>query len=388
MNRKARRTAAKQIRSVDMKGASTETLDLLVDKALANAQAQKWPEAEAVLRQIVTAHPTHAEALHQLGIALGRLGRAVEGIDFLRKATELKPAESLYWNNLSVCSLAAARPHDAVEAARRATAIDPHYGMAWDSLGDALTTMKDYLGARDAYERSIATKGVDLASLKRLANCQMNIGDLAAAEANLQQALQLAPDDLEVLSNLGSVLVALHKPAAALVHLEQAVERTPDQFSVAYNYARALAATDQSAKAIRWLRRATSIDHRAHGPWLHLGELLLKTGDVLEALVAAKRARDLAPGLMAATDLLQRVEFAVKPGMVKKPASPAPRATTMWDFHLGDGAPAQSAPSSGLDVTIGKDKTLTAEAGGKPVKEAESAKPADGIVDLTVLKIG
>lgn len=395
MNRKARRTAAKQIRSVDMKGASDQTLDILVDRALADIQSGKWSQAEASLRQILVANPNHAEALHQLGIALARAGRAVEGVDFLRRATDLKPDEALYWNNLAVCNLGAARNRDAADAARRAVTIDPSYGMAWDSLGDALTAVKDFAGARDAYERSIAIKGMDLVSLKRIANCQMNIGDLSAAESRLRQALALAPDDIEVLSNLGSVLVAAQKPAEALVHLEQAAERTPDQFSVAYNYARALAATNLPEKAVRWLRRATSIDHRASGPWLQMGELLLGMGDVPEALVAAKRARDLAPNSVVAADLLQRVEFAIKPSAAAVPASPKPKpqAPAMWDFHLGDGAPAQPAPSGGLDVTFGKAKAQAQPAAdkaksSKEAAPAEEAKPAGGIVDLTVLKIG
>jgi Flp pilus assembly protein TadD len=386
MNRKDRRTAAKQARSSDVKGASLEAIDLMTDRALALANAEKWDEAERILRQIVVAHPNNAESNHLLGISLGRLGRAVEGIEYLRKATDLKPAEALYWNNLAVCMIGAARHRDAAEAARRAATIDPNYSLAWDSLGDALTATQDFAEAEAAYGRSIALKGPDPTTLKRLANCQMNIGDLAGAEAGLKRVLEFDPDDMDATSNLGTVFVAMKRYDEALPYLEKAAGKKGDQFSIAYNYARALADTGQSDKAVRWFRRATSIDHRNPGPWMHLGEILLRSGELDEAIQAAKRAFELTSGAEAPRELLNRIEA------VRKPATMAistakKEAPVMWDFHLGEGAPAQPTATGGLDVTFTSEKMNGNAASPKPAV-AKPSSTQQGIVDLTILKIG
>ena len=109
-------------------------------------------------------------------------GRASEGIDFLKRATDLKPAEALYWNNLAACYLATSRLAEAVDAARKAVILEPGYAAAWSRLGDAYSDLKDFARARDAYERYEAMAGSELSVQKRLANCLINLGDLGKAE--------------------------------------------------------------------------------------------------------------------------------------------------------------------------------------------------------------
>jgi predicted Zn-dependent protease len=394
MNRKIRRTAAKQLRSADVKGTDDATLQVLVDQAVSLAQSGKWPDAEKILRHLLAAAPEHPEALHMMGMVYGSTGRSNEGIELLKRATVLNPGEALYWGNLSTCYLAAYHPAEAAEAARRAVALEPGYVIAWNCLGNALTEVKDYATALEAYERVRALSGSDLGNTKHLANCQMNLGQLEQAETTLRLACGMAPDDAEILANLGAVLVARQKFPEAVSCLERAIEQEPGKFSVALHYARALIGVNETDKAIRWLRKASSMDHRSVEAWLLLGETMLSSGDAVEAKIAAKRAVELAPGDLAAQDLRRRVDqltSAAKP-TIQKPA--------MWDFHLGDDSLVRPASGNGLDVTFGKPEvggTMGLDAAGmknpaaekKAVAKPEPAsEPATGIVDLTVLKIG
>nr|WP_298683943.1 tetratricopeptide repeat protein [uncultured Dongia sp.] len=389
MNRKERRTAAKQIRTADIAGASAQTIDMIIAKAMADADAKKWAVAEKALRQVLESNPDHAEAAHQLGMMLARAGRATEGIDPLRRATELKPREALYWQNLAVCYSAIAKYSDAAEAARKAVEIDSAYGIAWDSLGDALMELKDFPGGRIAYEKSLALKGADVVTMKRLANCLMNAGELVIAEERLLEILALDPHDAEVQSNLGAVQLAQGRAQEAVVHLEAAAQKHGDRLMIAYNYARALAAVGDTEKALRWFRKATSIDHRAMGPWQHLGELQLQNGNLEEALVAAKRAVDMAPGHPSAADLLRRVQAAQNPLAGASIAPAAKQSPVMWDFHLGDGTAPAATPTADLMITFDNEPLngVAAEA-KKPTEKPAKPDPATGIVDLTVLKIG
>lgn len=386
LNRKARRTVAKQARSTDFKSASEQTLDLMTDKALKYANMGKWQEAETVLQQIIKAHPRNAEANHLLGIVLGKLGRPIDGIVYLKNATEIKPGEALYWNNLAVCLLAAARSRESADVARKAVIINPNYAAAWDSLGDALTVLQDFAGAKLAYERSLVLKGAETTSLKRLANCLMNIGNLQDAEVTLRRALELDAMDVDTISNLGAVLVAVKRYSDALIYLEQIIERKVDQFSVVYDYARALAGTDQRDKAIRWFRRATSINHRNSGPWIHLGELLLAEGNFGEAFQAAKFAINTSPTSKVAIDLMERIEQVHQFNKTTVTTQEQPK-TIMQDFYLGSHTSAKPAQASRLNVTFSAAGVAENIARTK-FTDAKQDEGKNDTLDLTILKIG
>ena len=372
MNRKSRRTAAKQLRSSDVKGTGESTQRLLIDQAVIAAQAAQWEEAERILRHVLAVDPDHAEACHLIGMALASTGRANEGVTFLRRATALKPAEALYWNNLATGCSAAALLTEAVEAARKAVILEPGYAAAWSRLGDAYGDLKDYAKAREAYERYEALAGSEVGIQKRLANCLINLGQLGDAETYLRAAQELAPEDIDVLSNLGNVLVADGRFAEAAAYLAKAVAGRKPSATMCFNYARALKGVDDQPAAIRWLRKATSIDHRAVDAWLLLADLTLKSGDLAEAKVATKRAAELVPGHPMTQDLLRRVGMAVP--------APARTGPVMWDFHLGDGNANPAPAAAPLDVVFVNGPVQT--------KEPAEPKPnAEGTFDFTILKI-
>lgn len=372
MNRKTRRTAAKQLRSSDIKGTGETTQRLLIDQAVTAAQAAQWEEAERILRHILAVDPDHAEGCHLIGMALASTGRASEGVTFLRRATTLKPAEALYWNNLATCLSAASLSTEAVEAARKAVILEPGYAAAWSRLGDAYSDMKEYAKAREAYERYEALAGSEVGVQKRLANCLINLGQLGEAETYLRAAQAVVPEDIDVLSNLGNVLLARGQFAEAAICLEKAVAGPKPSATICFNYARVLKGLNDQPAAIRWLRKATSVDHRSVDAWVLLADLSLKSGDLAEAKVAARRVGELVPNHPTAKDLMRRIQAAA-------PApTPVRSGPVMWDFHLGDG---NAAPATApLDVVFvdGPVKTET---------PAEAKPTADGAFDLTILKI-
>ncbi|WP_374652627.1 tetratricopeptide repeat protein [Dongia sp.] len=393
MNRKSRRTAAKQLRSSDFKGTDKNSVALLLDQAVAAAQAANWAEAERILQHLLTVDPNHAEALHMMGLALSSTGRVNEGIDFLKRATQQQPGEALYWNNLATGYSAAHLFVEATAAARKAVTLEPGYAAAWCRFGDTLNDIKDYANACDAYQRYRTLAGTDHSVEKRIANCLMNLGRLEEAEACLKTLRDQAPDDVEALGNLGAVLVARRKYSEAIPCLEAATAADRKKYSTAFHYARALEGTDQTALAIQWLRRATSIEHRSGEAWLLLGELLLKTGEIGEALTSAKRASTFLPASAEAADLLRRVQFGGRSVAGAAAARPGP---AMWDFHLGDGTPEMTVPNDKLQVTFDKPAAGGHNGRATPASEkAAIAKPetpkqdsSTGILDLTVLKIG
>lgn len=377
MNRKTRRTAAKQLRSADVKGTTETTTQVLIDQAVAAAQSSNWAQSEKILRHVLAVDASHAEALHLLGLTLGSTGRASEGIEFLKRATELKPAEALYWNNLATCYVAAHRNAEAVEVARKAVIQEPGYVAAWARLGDAYAELKEYNKALEAYDRAITLGESDIAIKKRMAVCLINVDRNVEAERLLIALREVAPNDADVLGNLGNVFVMRQNYPDAVSVLAESVELDSSRPHVTFNYARALAGINDLQQALRWARKTTSLDHQLVPAWLLLGELLLSVGNVDEARIAVKRASELSSNSEAVNRLNRRLEDLG--GKIIADSGPV-----MWDFHLGDGQ-LMTPPVNGLDIT-----------GGKPLASANAAKPVDkpsgnggaGVLDLTVLKIG
>jgi tetratricopeptide (TPR) repeat protein len=304
MNRKERRAAAKQIRGkVGATGISAK-----VEQAIALAQAGTFDQAEALLEAALRANPEDAEAKHQLGMVQVRTGRTQAGLKLMREAVEVRPGESLYWNNLAAAYLSVEMSEQAAEAARKATELSPGYGMAWQNLAFALRDLKQHAAAIDAFEAGIKVDELSVESLASWADSLGNEKRLVEAEVQARRALERAPKDPAILSLLGWVLVEQNKDVEARDAFKQSLDLKPDQLLAALNYGLLLLKINETETALRWLRRATSIDPRSVVAWRVLAEQLFKSGLKDEALPTAERAARLAPEDTVIADILRKLK--------------------------------------------------------------------------------
>src|SRR5688572_18616883 len=152
MNRKQRRTAAKIGKMQVTATSATSVADKVVQKAIVAVQAGAFGDAERALDEVLQRFRDHVEALHQKGMLLARTHRVEDGIALLQRATARKPAEALYWNNLSAACLTCDRSDDALSAARKAVELDPKYVMAWRNLATASSDLGQHGDAAEALE--------------------------------------------------------------------------------------------------------------------------------------------------------------------------------------------------------------------------------------------
>jgi Flp pilus assembly protein TadD len=59
-------------------------------------------EAEAIYRQVLVTDPSHADALHMLGVLANQLGRADVAADLIQRAIQLESGRAIYHNNLGI----------------------------------------------------------------------------------------------------------------------------------------------------------------------------------------------------------------------------------------------------------------------------------------------
>lgn len=308
MNRKQRRTAAKIDKKQGRTGTPSSAADMVVNKAIAAAQAGALADAERALDEVLARFPNHVEALHQKGMLMARTNRVENGIVLLQRVTAEKPGEALYWNNLSAACLTVERSEEGLAAARKAVEIDPKYAMAWRNLAMASTDLGHHRQSVEALERASALLPKDADLWNRLGLARLELSDGAGAETAFAKAVALDPLNAESLSNLGGIMIKQGRPKEALPHLHKAVEIDPDRFTAALHFGVALSLTDDLPKGLRWLRRATSIKPRADSAWGALADAAIMAGEKAEALDAAKRAAAFAPADAAHRARLQKLE--------------------------------------------------------------------------------
>jgi aspartate beta-hydroxylase len=96
------------------------------EAARAAARTGRWTEAETLWRQVLGADARHPEALYSLGVHALQAGRTEESVDFLSRACDVAPQESIVWVFLSTAQRTAGRPDAAWEAIQSALVADPY----------------------------------------------------------------------------------------------------------------------------------------------------------------------------------------------------------------------------------------------------------------------
>jgi tetratricopeptide (TPR) repeat protein len=89
------------------------------------ADPQRRDEAIALFERAIELHPTHAEALSNLGLALAQAGRVSEALTRLETSLRLNPHLYQAYNNYAIALVAADRLPDAVNAFARAAELNP-----------------------------------------------------------------------------------------------------------------------------------------------------------------------------------------------------------------------------------------------------------------------
>jgi len=177
--------------------------------------AERYADAERVLRPVARTHRDVAEPRLALAFALLKQRKHEEAIAELRKLLERFPSHAEAWFNLGIVHRALAQFADAARSFRRAAVLQPANPDPWINLGVML--------AQDG-------RGDD-------------------ARAVLEECLSRHPRHPDVLNNLGQVERAAYRPAAALARFDAVLAIEPAHTGARLNRAIVLAETGRTAEA-------------------------------------------------------------------------------------------------------------------------------------------
>lgn len=282
--------------------------------------------AEQLYRGILGVNPTHADALHGMGVLCYIVGRPDLAEVFLTEAIGQRD-DPTFHNNHGLVLLARDRPHEALAAVYRALALRSDYPEAYNALGN----IQLKLGCRDeaiaSYQRATDLRPSYADAHANLAKAFYDKCDFDASEASCRRALEIAPDCPEACNTFGNILrlrgkydesvsvldralaarpqyaEAHNSRSIALLmsrHIEEAIAAAsqalacqPDFPQALVNLAAGLAALSQHDKALVHLERAVALQPDCLEAQNNLGATLMQLDRLDESIEAFDRAIDL-----------------------------------------------------------------------------------------------
>jgi tetratricopeptide (TPR) repeat protein len=184
-------------------------MDLVQAAALANLEAGRFDEVEALCRPILAKRPNDIVALQCLGAASLRAGKPDEAVAYLRRASKARRGDVGLLTNLGVALKVAGRIEEAVKTYGLALKAAPHAGETWFNLGNALKDLGRLGEAEQAFRKAIAAGNCSAGGANVYCNLGLlweDCGAFDAAIAAYQQTLKLRPNHPELYYNLGNAL--------------------------------------------------------------------------------------------------------------------------------------------------------------------------------------
>jgi len=263
--------------------------------ALEHHQAGRLPEAEALYRQILQADPSHADALHLLGVIAFQLGQHEIALQTIGEAIRLKPGQAAFHSNLGEAYRRLGRSAEAIASFQRALQLHAGYAEAHNNLGLALLNEDRLVEAEASCRRAVELKPDYAEAHKNLGYVLKRQGQLAGAITCYRRALELRPDLGEVHNNLGIALAEQRRLAEAVGCYREALRLEPDMPASHNNLGAALCLMGYVQEAVASFRQALHLRPEFADAQNNLGNALKDQGQMEQAIGSFRRAMQLEP---------------------------------------------------------------------------------------------
>jgi len=208
--------------------------------AVQHHQAGRMREAEQLYRQILAREPTHADALHRLGLIAYQAGHVDAAVDLIRKAAAANPSHAPAYSNLGNALRDKGQFDEAIVACRQAIVLRPDFAAAHYNLGKALQDRGQVDDAIGAYRQALICNPKLAEGHLSLGYMLNDRGEFDAAVAAYRQALALNPRYAEACCNLGVALQNKKQLNEAMAACRQALAMNANLADAHYNLAQLL----------------------------------------------------------------------------------------------------------------------------------------------------
>ena len=212
MNRKQRHALKKAMAQAPE--APSPNLQQLFAKALQQHQTGYLPEADRFYRGILAVSPSHADALHLLGVIAHQTGRNVDAVELIGKAIKINSTAAPYHSNLGIAFYDLGRIDDAAAAYGAAIRLKPDYAEAYTNLGNALKDLRRLDGAVAACSAAIGLRPDHAEGHSNRGNALLEQGRVKEAMVCYERALTCDP--AYAINEMNFVFTHLYRPEFGL----------------------------------------------------------------------------------------------------------------------------------------------------------------------------
>jgi Flp pilus assembly protein TadD/SAM-dependent methyltransferase len=264
-------------------------LSQLLDTALGLHKAGKLPAAKRIYEQILSQNPTHADALHFLGMLAYQTGRPRDAAALIRKAIASKPDVASYHNNLGKVLEEGGGLEAALASYREAARLEPSDADTRFNVGIVLQKLGRLGDAEASYRTALSARPNDAECHYNLANVLRDQGRLEPAVVAYRESLRLCPDLPHAHNNLGNVLHRLGRLQEAVQAHRQALALRPDEPGSHLNLGNDLRELGQPEIAREHYERALQLNPNFAEAHRSLGKIFILLGNLERAAEAFRQ---------------------------------------------------------------------------------------------------
>ncbi len=188
----------------------------------------KAAESEAALRRVLVEAPNEPDALHFLGLAEYRKGRAEDAVRLISRAVAGDGRNPLYLESLGKILMAQGQLAEAEKVFRRVVGLAAQRADLHFQLAETLRPRGKNVEAETAYRRALELDPKLASAGNGLGIVLEEQGRIEEAEAVFRRTLKVAGEAPDVLYNLGNVLRDQHRAAEAANACRRAIAAKPD----------------------------------------------------------------------------------------------------------------------------------------------------------------
>ena len=252
--------------------------------------AGRLQAAEAILRQILDKLPTHAEALHLMGVLAHQAGNAELAVELIGKAIASQPGNAHFYANRGEMLRLLKRLDEAIQHGETAVRLAPGQAVYYSNLGIAYYDQKNHEQAEMCQRNALALNPDLLIALNNVGSILRERKQRQEAVSYFRRALQIAPDHWEAMNNLGSVLVELERPDEAIPLLLKVLQAQPENAAAHGNLANALVSKEDFDRAQLEYRKVLDIHPGKPDALLGLARVFFGRDQLDQALSACQQA--------------------------------------------------------------------------------------------------
>jgi len=245
--------------------------------ALNHHRTGQLAQAESLYQQALSLQPSHADALHMLGVVYYQTGRAQQAVDSISQALTINPKNTDYLNHYGLALRAANQPEAAIKSFQQAVLLQPKDLDIQINLANTLLTLDRFEEAAGYYRRILRMTPKQEDIRAALCHCLSSLGNLAhgqgsyiQAEACFEDALQFNTQDAAIYYNLGNAQRELGKSAEAAKSYTKAIELTPDDAEAYNNLGNVQRELGQLDLAIESYKKALALNPQLFHAKVHL----------------------------------------------------------------------------------------------------------------------